>query len=105
MIGLGVFAGLRIGEIFGLQREKVNFEDNTLSIKRQFSAGIVGDLKTRGSKPVIPIWSQFAMVLKLWKLQFGSQTWLFPGKKEDRPMRPERWRQLQWTKIKSSSSS
>jgi integrase len=100
IIGLGVFAGLRIGEIFGLQWENGNFEDNTLFVKKQYSAGIIADLKTRGSKSVIPVWSQLAIVLKLWKLQCGSQTWLFPGNKEDRPMRPERWRQLQWGKIK-----
>jgi integrase len=100
IIGLGVFAGLRIGEIFGLQWENVNFDDNTIYVKKQYSAGILADLKTRGSKSIIPVWSQLAMVLKLWKLQCGSQTWLFPGKKEDRPMWPERWRQLYWNKIK-----
>jgi integrase len=100
VISLGVFAGLRIGEIFGLQWENINFEDNTIFIRQQYSSGILGDVKTRGSKSMIPIWSNLAVLLKMWKLRCGSHIWLFPGRRGDRPLRPERWRQLQWTAIK-----
>jgi len=99
-IALGVFAGLRISEIFGLRWEDINFQENTLYIRRQFTSGLIGSVKTEVSKSIIPIWDQLANMLKAWKLQCGSPEWVFGGKTSDRPLRPERWRQLQWTKIK-----
>ena len=99
IIALGVFAGLRIGEIFGLQWSDVDFNNQTLFIQRQFSTGTIGPVKTSQSMGVIPIWIPLVKMLKEWKLQCASPVWLFPGQ-HDKPMRPERWRQLQWTKIK-----
>jgi len=49
---------------------------------------------------MIPIWDHLAILLKTWKLQCGSHTWLFKSKKFDKTLRPERWRQLQWIRIK-----
>jgi len=102
VVSLGVFAGLRIGEIFGLKWEDIDFEKNTISIRRQFSSGIIGPLKTEGSSAVIPIWDRLSKMLKEWKLQCGSPEWLIPGKNPGMPLRPERWRQLQWGKIRKA---
>jgi len=99
IISLGVFSGLRIGEIFGLQWNDVNFKDNTIFIERQFSSGIIGPVKTKKSRAIIPLWHPLTRLLQQWKLQCGSSMWIFSGKTNN-PLRPERWRQLQWNKIK-----
>lgn len=100
VVGLGIFAGLRIGEIFGLQWEDIDFSDNTLHIRRQYSSGILGPVKTETSKSVIPLWEPFAALLKLWRLKCGSPTWLFKKDAGDQPMMPEYWRKRYWRDIK-----
>jgi len=100
VIGLGLFAGLRIGEIFGLAWSDINFQDSTIHLQRQYSSGILSSLKTESSESIIPLWDPLASLLKIWRLQCGSTMWLFKGRTPDFPLRPECWRQLQWSRIK-----
>ena len=100
IIGLGLFAGLRIGEIFALSWSDINFKDNTIHIQRQYSSRILGPLKTESSESIIPLWDPLASLLKVWRLQCGSMTWLFKGNTEDFPLLPAHWRYNYWRKIK-----
>jgi integrase len=65
VVGLGVFAGLRISEIFALRWSDIDFQDNTLSIRRQFSAGILNEPKTDSSASVVPQWEPLVRQLKI----------------------------------------
>jgi len=99
IVSLGALAGMRIGEIFGLKWDDIDFKENTIYIRRQYSSGVLGPVKTIGSRSIIPIWDKISFMLKEWKLQSGSPEWVFKGIK-DNPLRSERWRQLRWNKIK-----
>jgi integrase len=46
---------MRRSEIFGLMWQDIDFNKNTLSLRRQFSDGEISPLKTEASKATIPI--------------------------------------------------
>jgi len=93
IVSLGALAGMRIGEIFGFKWDDIDFKENTIYIRRQYSSGIIGPVKTTGSRAIIPIWDKMALMLKEWRLQSGYPEWVFKGS-HDKPLRPERRRQL-----------
>jgi integrase len=47
---VGILAGLRIGEILGLSWEDVNFAAKTIRIEDAVYRGVLGTLKTKGSR-------------------------------------------------------
>lgn len=65
IIALGLFAGLRRGEILGLKWSDIDFKKKTLSIQRQFTKyGISEYLKTKTSRRVIVVCDTLLDILK-----------------------------------------
>lgn len=78
---LGVSAGLRIGELLGLKVADLDFERNTLSVRRGVYRGTVGSPKTAGSERIIPIASYVAALLRAYlAIREVRSEWLFPSK-------------------------
>jgi len=98
IMGLAAFAGLRRGEIFGLQWEDINFKQKTINLQRQYFLGKVMPLKTESSKIQLPICKKLALILAEWKLLSGSPKWVFPGQ-GDKPLYPDTWVAKHFRKI------
>jgi len=99
VVALAGFTALRRSEIFGLMWQDVDFNNNTLSLKRQFLDGEIAPLKTEASRAVIPIWPKLTKMLKEWRLQCQSFKWVFHGK-GDKPYAPESWVSKRWSRIR-----
>jgi integrase len=71
LAGLGVYAGLRLGEALGLQWHDIDLDAGMLRVRRQRDAktGASRDLKTIAGKREIPIASPLRRLLVEWKLQ------------------------------------
>ncbi len=54
IIALATLAGLRKGEIFGLQWNDINFKQTKINLQRQYFLGEIGPLKTDSSKVLLP---------------------------------------------------
>jgi len=92
------FVGLRRGEIAGLQWD--DFQGNTLHLKRQVVRSRIAELKTEGSAGVVPLWPRYVRLMKRWRLQTVSDTWVFRGRGE-RPFSIDGWYHARWMKIRS----
>jgi len=90
IIALASLAGLRKGEIFGLQWNDIDFKLKTINLRRQYFLGEIGPLKTDNSKAVLPICKRLRSILAEWKLLSGSPIWVFPGR-NDKPLCPDTW--------------
>jgi len=99
IVALAGFAGLRRGEIGGLRWEDIDFNNNFIFLKRQYTEGLIEELKTESSGTPIPIWNRLTELLKEWKLQSGSHTWVFKGK-GDRPFAIHSWTGDEWRRIR-----
>jgi len=93
------FTGVRKSEVFGLMWSDIDFQSNTIAVKRQFVQRRIQKTKTDESKATIPMCSELALLLKEWKLQSGSFTWVFPGKNEN-PLAGEWWYRYRWQETK-----
>ena len=80
------YAGLRSGEILGLDWKFVDLDKGIYHVLQQLTEGgngwEIGSLKTKNAKRDIPINDNFIKELKEWKLQCGSSEYLFPVKYE-----------------------
>ena len=76
-----------------------NFNNETLSIRRQYTQGRIEPVKTDESRATIPMCGDLIMFMKEWKLQSGSFDWVFQGK-GNKPLSGEWWGSTQWPKIK-----
>ncbi|RLA83792.1 MAG: hypothetical protein DRG78_03355 [Epsilonproteobacteria bacterium] len=57
-LGISLYTGARPGELLALKIEDIDFVSNTISISKQYTARKLKDvLKTKGSKRVIPLFS------------------------------------------------
>jgi len=77
IMALAFFAGLRKGEIQGLQWEDV--EEDCLHIRRAFGRGMVGTPKSRRSVRTVPVIGPLRLLLGLWKAKGTGTGWVFPG--------------------------
>lgn len=75
IMALAFFAGLRKGEIQGLQWEDI--EEDCLHVKRASVRGVVGTPKSRRSVRMVPVIGPLRVVLKLWKAQGTGTGWVF----------------------------
>ncbi|BFK81448.1 tyrosine-type recombinase/integrase [Clostridium baratii] len=69
VVFIALKTGLRIGEILGLKYSDINFNENTISVKRQFkriydNTWGLGSLKSNNSNRVIPVTSKLINKLK-----------------------------------------
>jgi len=90
IIGLAAFAGLRRGEIFGLQWEDIDLKGRKIDLQRQYFLGKIMPFKTESSRIQLPICRKLSVILGEWKLKSGSPRWVFPGK-SDKPLYPDTW--------------
>ncbi len=81
IMALAFFAGLRKGEIMGLQWEDV--EGECLHVRRAFGRGEVGTPKTRRSARAVPLIAPLKVLLGLWRRQGTGTGWVFPGERNE----------------------
>jgi integrase len=62
-------SGLRVGELLGLKWEDVDFERDVIHIKRSIVKQRIGPPKTEASQKPIPLNTELAQSLRLWKMK------------------------------------
>ena len=93
------YTGKRGGEVVALRWKDFDFKNDTITFKRQRTAGKVKDtLKTPKSKNEIDLSPELKTILLAWQPECGSLTWLFPGR-NDKPIGTDTWR-CRWKEIK-----
>lgn len=97
IIGIGVFAGLRRSEIFGLTWDKIDFKAHTIKIDMQYCQGEYKRPK-HSSIRAVPILQELEPLLKEYRLQSSSMNWIFPGLKRQ-PMSAAGWIRLYFKPI------
>jgi integrase len=75
VMALSFFAGMRKGEIWGLQWGDVNGE--LIHVRRAFSRGVVGTPKSKKSVRPIPIIQPVRGLLMLWRAKNPDGVWVF----------------------------
>jgi integrase len=75
VMALSFFAGMRKGEIWGLQWSDVNGQ--FIHVRRAFSRGVVGAPKSKKSVRSIPIIQPVRGLLMLWRAKNPDGVWLF----------------------------
>ena len=75
VMALSFFAGLRKGEIQGLQWSDI--DDNFIHVRRAFSRGVVGTPKSKRALRSVPIIQPVRGLLKLWRAKAGDGMWVF----------------------------
>ena len=81
MMALSYFAGLRKGEIQGLQWSDV--DGDYIHIRRAFSRGVVGTPKTRKSIRSVLIIQPVSTLLKLWRAKCDEKNvWVFQNERK-----------------------
>jgi integrase len=75
---LGVFAGLRTGEVLGLKWEHVDLKTRRIHVRES----VAGPLKDDDSR-MVPILDSLLPVLKAWKLKTGSKGSVVPPMRSD----------------------
>ncbi|HVW10951.1 MAG TPA: site-specific integrase [Bryobacteraceae bacterium] len=96
--------GLRAGEIVGLQWGDFDFEKSVLLVQRSIVHGRIGDVKTECSRDTIPIASELARELLVYR-QGGYEVregWLFANPATDKPFHQE---EIQKTHIKRAAKA
>jgi len=84
---VGAFAGLRRGEIFGLQWQDLDEKAGILHIRREVTFDkrgrmVVTEPKTESSKAPLPVIAPLAAALKSWKAAqsaIAEGSWMFPA--------------------------
>src|ERR1035437_2397853 len=67
LVCLALSTGLRRGELAGLRWEDVDFEQQTLAIRRSVVDQVVGKLKTEASQRPLPMDVRIAQLLQQWR--------------------------------------
>lgn len=62
-------SGLRVGELLGLKWEDVDFKKSVIYIRRSIVKQRIGPPKTEASQKPIPMNSELAKALRLWKMK------------------------------------
>jgi integrase len=75
VMALSFFAGLRKGEIQGLQWSDV--DNKFIHVRRAFSRGVVGEPKSKRALRAVPIIQPVQIPLLLWKSKAGEGVWVF----------------------------
>jgi integrase len=77
VMALSFFAGMRKGEIQGLQWSDI--DGDCIHIRRAFSRGVVGVPKSKKSVRAIPIIQPVRIPLMLWRSKACDGGWVFPN--------------------------
>lgn len=76
--------GLRISEALGLKWSDIDWERNTVTIRRSAYRGAIDETKTPSSKAKLPLHVALADLLRAWKLKCDSE-WIFANPDTDMP--------------------
>jgi len=78
---MAVSTGMRQGELLGLQWGDIDWTAKQVHVRRQYSSGRFGDLKTKNSKRKIGLGDELIHELKAWKLRCpkGDRDLVFPN--------------------------
>ena len=78
ILAVAAYAGLRAGEVLGLQWADVNFAARRIAVRRSFSSG-AGDTSTKSRKVRhVPLLGKLRPILERWTELCPSEVWLFP---------------------------
>lgn len=78
---IGVFFGLRIGEVLGLKVEDIDFEHRILKVERSATRGVIKEAKGPEGKRQFRLPDLAVQVLQYWLRVRGSHAeWLFPNR-------------------------
>jgi integrase len=77
VMALSFFAGMRKGEIQGLQWPDIDGE--YIHVRRAFSRGVLGTPKSKKSVRSLPIIAPVRIPLMLWRSKAGDGVWVFPN--------------------------
>jgi integrase len=75
VMALSFFAGMRKGEIQGLQWS--DLDENYIHVRRAFSRGVVGTPKSKRALRSLPIIQPVRGLLMLWRKKAGDGAWIF----------------------------
>ena len=91
---LGLFIGMRPGEILALQRRHIAEDCSELVIEQRLYRGNIDDPKTTSSRRTVGIPSETAAVLREWMKVVGRKpnAWVFASENPAKPM----WRDNVW---------
>ncbi|MBI3072788.1 MAG: site-specific integrase [Deltaproteobacteria bacterium] len=76
---VGAYAGLRTGEVLGLEWGDIDLATRRIHVRRQVSGGRIAPLKDDESR-VVPIQSGLEPILVEWRLRTGGAGLVFPPK-------------------------
>jgi integrase len=90
---LGALTGLRVGELLGLKRSDIDFEQLEICVTRDVVKQRIERCKTEASRKPVPIDAALAEALWSWRLRCGYNQpgdWIFasPHKKGRQPYWP-----------------
>jgi len=91
---LAIFAGLRPGEILGLQRRHVSGDGKVITIEQRVYRGDIDTPKTRTSRRTVAIPTRTATLLRNWLevVESDPEAWVFGSENPGKPM----WRDNVW---------
>ncbi|MFN7542550.1 MAG: tyrosine-type recombinase/integrase [Acidobacteriota bacterium] len=91
---LAIFAGMRPGEILGLQRKHVSEGGSSVTVEQRLYRGDIDTPKTASSKRVVALGPATVKVLKDWMQWVGAESdaWLFASEGGKTPI----WRDNIW---------
>lgn len=100
---LAIFAGIRPGEILGLQRQHVSGDCKIITIGQRVYRGDIDTPKTRHSRRTVAVPTRTATVLREW-MEFvdgGKEAWVFASENPEKPLwRDNVWRRSMEPKLK-----
>jgi integrase len=100
---LAIFAGLRPGEILGLQRRHVSGDGRVVTIGQRVYRGGIDTPKTRTSRRTVAIPTKTASLLREWMevVDGGKEAWVFASENPEKPLwRDNLWRRSMEPKLK-----
>jgi len=91
---LAIFAGMRPGEILGLQRQHVSEDCRAVTIAQRLYRGDIDTPKTRSSKRTVAIPTKTASLMQEWMglVAQSTEAWVFSSENAAKPM----WRDNIW---------
>jgi len=91
---LAIFAGMRPGEILGLQREHLSEDCRSIVIRQRLYRGDIDTPKTTSSRRTVAVPSKTADLLKEWMslVDGRKEAWVFASENPETPM----WRDNVW---------
>jgi integrase len=79
MVLLTGVLGLRVGELLALHWSDISWTDKTITIQRNFTRQMIGEVKTDASRAVLPLDDSLIAILQPYQKTTGDSELLFPS--------------------------